>query len=202
VTGGLVVEVLVFGTIWLWLLALFPAAVVTVLKERWLLFLTGWITLGITWFLGAIPLADSRSGWARHLYGEEKRARAADPARHRRPGRVTALWLGGTAALIVVIGLLAARPAPLVGVDGKALQYSLEGPSLFDNRPCPHERDGTWTCSRHDSGYSSSIPYRVKVGGLGCWTATRTIRTGDGSPGRLTGCITVWDQIRIFEDLL
>jgi hypothetical protein len=201
-TRSLVVEVLVFGAFWVWLLGAFPAAVVTVLKERWLLFMAGWLTFGVTWFLGAIPLADPRSGWARHLYDEEKLARADDPAHHPRPTRTTVLWLGGSAALILVVGLLAARPAPIVGVDGKALQYSVEGASPFDNRPCPHEEDGTWTCSRHDSGYSSTVAYRVKVGGLGCWQAVRTGPAGEGSPRRLSGCITVWDQFRLFDALL
>lgn len=201
-SGSLVVEVFVFGVFWVWLLGLFPAAVVTVLKERWLLFVTGWLTFGITWFLGAVPLADPRSGWARHLYDERKLARAEDPARHPRPTRTTALWLGGGGALILAVGLLAARPAPLVGVDGKALQYSVEGASLFENRPCPREADGTWTCSRHDDGYSSTLPYRVKVGWLGCWHAVRTGPAGEGAPKRLSGCITVWDQLRLFDTLL
>jgi hypothetical protein len=201
VNGSLIVEVLVFGAFWLWVLGLFPAAVVCVLKERWLLFVIGWITFGIGWYLGAIPLAEARSGWARCFYDEEKLARAADPIVHRRPGRTTALWLGGTAGLVVAIGLLTARPTPLVGVDGKALQYSV-GNSIFDHDPCPHDADGSWTCSVPDSERSSSIPYRVRVDGLGCWTATSTFSTRDNPPRRLEGCITVWDQIRIFEGLI
>jgi hypothetical protein len=196
-TAGLILEVVVYGAIWLWLLALIPAAVVTVLKERLLLFLAGWLTFGIAWFLGAIPLADPGSGWARTFYGDEKLARAAEPMRHPRPRRTTRLWLGSTAALVLVIGLAAARPAPIVGVDGKALQYSISGGSILTSRPCPHKPDGTWSCSVPDRGYSSAIPYRVRVGGLGCWTATSTLSTRDDPPRRLEGCITVRDQIRL-----
>jgi hypothetical protein len=201
VNGNLIVEALVFGAFWLWVLGAFPAAVICVLKERWLLFVVGWISFGIGWYLGAILLAEARSAWARRFYKGEKLARAADPIGHRRSGRTAALWLGGTAGLVVAIGLLAARPAPLVGVDGKALQYSVSS-SIFDHAPCPHEADGSWTCTVPDSEYSGSIPYRVKVGGLGCWTATSTISTREDPPQRLRGCITVWDQIRIFEGLL
>lgn len=201
-TAGLAIEVLAFGVFWVWLLGLLPAVVVALLKERWLLFLAGWVTFGVTWYLGAIPLADPRSGWARRFYDDEKLARAEDPWRHPRPGRTTALWLGGGAALIVAVGLLAARPTPLVGVDGSALQYSVGGGSLFESGPCPRGQDGSWTCERYDSASSGAIPYRVKVGGLGCWTAVRTIRTGDEHPRRLSGCLTAWDQIRLFDALL
>jgi hypothetical protein len=139
VTGSLIVEVLVFGAFWLWVLGLFPAAVVCVLKERWLLFVLGWITFGIAWYLGAIPLAEARSGWAQRFYGGEKLARAADPIVHRRPVRTTARWLGGTVGLVLAVGLLTARPAPIVGVDGKALQYSVSS-SISTARPAPTRR--------------------------------------------------------------
>jgi hypothetical protein len=102
-----------------------------------------------------------------------------------------------------VIGVLVARPTPIVGVDGEALQYSVGGGNLlFDSEPCPHEADGSWTCDVYNSNVSGTVPYRVRVGGLGCWTAVRSGRIGVGSPKRLSGCLTAWDQVRLFDDLL
>ena len=119
-----------------------------------------------------------------------------------RPRRTTALWLGGSVALLLAVGLLAARPTPIVGVDGDALQYSVDGGSIVDLGPCPHEEDDTWTCSVNSYGDSSTVTYRVKVGGLGCWTAVSTEPIGAGRPQRLTGCIDAWDQVRFFDRLL
>lgn len=197
-------EALIFGAIWIWLVGLVPAAVVCLLKGRLAMFFAGFLTLGITWFLGAIPLAEARSGWARRFYGEERMARAADPVRHPRPARTTAYWLGGSAALLLVVGIFSARPTPIIGVDGEALQYSVGGGSLlFNSQPCPHdEANGTWTCAVYDGSVSGTIPYRVRVGGLGCWTAIRSEPIGVDSPKRLSGCLTAWDQVRLFDQLL
>jgi hypothetical protein len=200
---GLAIDTLIFGAFWLWLLALFPAAIVTVLKGRWLFFVTGWLLLGITWFIGALTLADPDSDWARRFYGEERLARAADPIRHPRPHRVTALWLSGSLALLLAIGLLAARPTPVIGVDGRALQYSVGGGNLgFPTQPCRHDADGAWSCTVWDNGYSSTVAYRVKVHHLGCWTATRAGWSAEGSAKRLSGCITVWDHFRLLDGAL
>jgi hypothetical protein len=198
----LIPEVLIFGAIWIWLVGLMPAALICVLKGRLLLFFTGFLTLGITWFLGAIPLADAGSEWARRFYGEERLARATDPVRHPLPGRTAAYWLSGSLVLLLVVGLVSARPTPIIGVDGEALQYSVDGGSLFDSQPCPHEANGTWTCAVYDNAYSSTVSYRVRVGELGCWTADRSAPPGESSPERLSGCLTVWDQVRLFDQLL
>ena len=77
--GALPTELLLNGVFWLWLPALVPAAVVTVLKGRLLLFFAGWLTLGVTWLVGALPLADPGSAWAKRFYGEDRLARAIDP---------------------------------------------------------------------------------------------------------------------------
>ena len=200
---GLIPEVLLNGVFWAWLLGLVPAAVVSVLKGRLLLFAAGFLTFGITWFIAAIPLADADSEWARRLYGEERLARAADPIRHRRPAHTTALLLGGCATLVLAIGLLAARPTPVTGVDGRSLQYSVGGGNLgvFAD-PCRPGDSGDWNCSAYDDAVSGMVPYDVKVGRLGCWTAVRTGRAGEGAPRRLSGCLTVWDQIRLFDLVL
>jgi hypothetical protein len=44
-----------------WLVAVIPAAVITALKEQWLLFATGFLTLGMVWFVGAASLAEPGS---------------------------------------------------------------------------------------------------------------------------------------------
>jgi hypothetical protein len=38
----------------------------------------GWLTFGITWWIGALKLARPESWWARHLYGPRKMTRAED----------------------------------------------------------------------------------------------------------------------------
>lgn len=193
----LISEALLYGVFWIWLLGLIPAAVVSVLKGRLLLFAAGFITFGITWFIGAIPLADSSSEWARRFYGEKRMARAADPIRNPRPAGTTALWLSGSAALVLVVGLFAARPAPIVGVDGEALQYSVGSSNLdFSSEPCQPGDGGIWTCRAYDDDASGTVLYEVKVGDLGCWQAARAEWPGAGAPKPLTGCLTFWDQIR------
>jgi hypothetical protein len=200
--GSLAIEVLFNGVFWPWLLGLVPAAVVTLLKGRLALFCVGWLTLGLTWFVGALSLADPGSAWARRFYGEERLARAADPERHPLPGRTAALWVAGIVSLFLVVGLLASRPTPVTGVDGTALQYSVGGSFLDSSaQPCQRRARG-WTCGVYDSDVSGDVPYRVKMHRLGCWTATRIGSFGDPSERRLTGCVTIWDEIRLFNAIL
>lgn len=202
VSAALAGETLIYGAFDLWLLALIPCAVVTLLKERFLYFGTGWLTFGMAWFVGAFSPAEPGTEWARRLYGEERLARGADPGRHRRSLRTTATMLGGALALLLIVGLLSARPTPVLGVDGKALQYSVGGGNLgLSVEPCEQLGDGSWRCSRYDNQFSGTVAYRVKVNGLGCWQATRIGAPGEGSRRHLDGCLTVWDQIRPFEEL-
>jgi hypothetical protein len=196
IVAGLGFETLLLGVATTWLLALVPTAVVTVLKGRWPLFLAGWLTLGITWLIGAASLALPDSWWARRVYDEKQLARAKDPLRHPRPRRAIALWSAGTVAAIVLVGLFAARPSPILGVEADALQDSVGGwsPGL-STRPCQPRGNRTWNCERYDDQSSDSVGYRVKVDGLGCWTATRIGPPGEGSDKRLSGCITIVDHV-------
>lgn len=202
--GTLPVEVLFNGVLLLYPLALIPAAVVTILKSRLSLFFTGFLTLGLTWLIGALMLADPESDWARWFYGEEKLARAGDPVRYPRPARTTVLMTAGVAALLFAVGLLASRPAPVIGVHGKALQYSVGGGNLGSSMPpCHPAGDGVWSCERYDDGFSGTVPYDVKVNGLGCWRAVRVGPSpGEGAEERLSGCITIWDEIRLMNAIL
>jgi hypothetical protein len=49
---------------------------ITALKGQWALFVAGWLTLGMVWWIAALRLARPRSWWSRHLYGPDKLARA------------------------------------------------------------------------------------------------------------------------------
>jgi hypothetical protein len=49
---------------------------ITALKGQWLLFIAGWLTLGIVWWIAAMRLARPRSWWARNRYDPDKLARA------------------------------------------------------------------------------------------------------------------------------
>lgn len=121
-------------------------------------------------------------------------ARAADPIHNPRPAGTTARWLGGSATLILVIGLLAARPTPILGVDGKALQHSVGGGILGSStEPCQPAAGGTWNCDVYDDNVSGTVLYQVKVGDLGCWSAIHADWTGKRTPRPLTGCLTFWD---------
>lgn len=109
VLASLATEAGFFGVTSLWLLAIFPGAIVCVLKGRWLLFVIGWVSFGATWFLGGIPIADPKSWWAQRFYDEEKLARAAAPERRAQPGTVVR-WLGGT--LMLILASVPSTPVP------------------------------------------------------------------------------------------
>jgi hypothetical protein len=49
---------------------------ITALKGQWVLFVAGWLTVGVVWWIAALRLARPRSWWARHLYSPDKLARA------------------------------------------------------------------------------------------------------------------------------
>jgi hypothetical protein len=89
----------------------------------------------------------------------------------------------------------------VLGVNGKTLQFSVDGGFILgtpsDN--CDRLGPGTWRCSVWDSQHSDSLPYRVEMHRLGCWTATRIDDYGGegGSPKRFTGCITILDHLSI-----
>ncbi len=50
--------------------------IVTALKRQWLLFLAGWLTIGLVWWIASLRLARPGSWWARRFYGDAKLARA------------------------------------------------------------------------------------------------------------------------------
>jgi hypothetical protein len=50
--------------------------VVTALKRQWLLFVAGWLALGLVWWIAAFRLARPDSWWAHRFYDDDKLARA------------------------------------------------------------------------------------------------------------------------------
>jgi hypothetical protein len=69
--------------------------------------------------------------------------------------------------------------------------------------PCHPAGSETWSCQRYDDGFSGTVPYRVETHGLGCWRAVRVgPNPGEGADKRLSGCITIWDEIRLMNTLL
>jgi len=190
-------EVVFYGVLLVWLAALIPAAVATCLKERWLLFVFGFFAGGITWFIGATSLAPADSVWAKRFYDEKQIARVEDPLRHGRSWRNTGLAAAALVALVVVLGLFAARPSPILGLGGGALQSSVGNDFLLEgSAPCEKVRSGAWKCSRWDNGHSGTVSYRVHTDGLGCWSATRIERfSGEGSPKRFSGCVSLFHYL-------
>jgi hypothetical protein len=188
---GLLLEVQIYGAIGLWLLGLAPAAVVSILKGRLLYFFLGWVTFGIAWFVGALSPADPGSLWARRFYDES----------HPRSAHTSAIWLFGSLGLLLAIGLFAARPVPVLGVDGRALQYSVDGGGFSSSSDACAREDGVWICHVYDSNLSSNMPYRVEMRRFGCWTATRIDWAREESRQRLSGCITIWDEIRLLNTI-
>jgi hypothetical protein len=154
-----------------WLAALLPAAIVTLFRNRWLLFVGGFPTLGVLWFVGA--LAQDPDG----------------PPNFRLP------MIAATAAAVLVLGLFGARPTPVLGIDGGALQSSVGGLDIFSLEPESCNREaGDWICFLYESASSGSTSYRVQVDGLGCWKATR-IGPSHENPKRLSGCASLVNYV-------
>jgi hypothetical protein len=148
-----------------------PALAVTVIRGRWLYFWCGWLTLGILWFVGAF--AGGRD----------------DPPPNP---RTVAAILAAAVSAVLVFGLFGARPSPVLGLNGGALQGSVGG-ALLDSHGCRPQPGGAWMCSRYDEGGSGTVSYVVRANGLGCWHATRVGGPGEGSSQRLSGCVTLYD---------
>jgi hypothetical protein len=161
-----------------WAVGVIPAAVVTAVRGHWLLFWGGWLTVGILWFVGALtPYPDGRPDGAPY-----------DPR-----------WLLAPIAVVatmMVLGVFGARPAPLLGLGGKALQRSVGNGNLLGGKDaCERATAGAWRCQRWDDGFSGTVSYRVKADWKGCWHATRVGPAGEGSPKQLSGCVSLVDYV-------
>jgi len=153
-----------------WAIGVIPAAVITAVHGHWLLFWCGWLTLGILWFIGAL---------------------APDPDAESRDPR----WvLAGPVIVgaIVVLGVFGARPAPVMGLDGEALQASVGG-SLLGLVPdsCVQGPGDAWRCFHYDAASSGNVTYEVTANWKGCWHAVLKGQPTENNPKRRSGCVTL-----------
>lgn len=193
-------EVMVYGLIWSYLLGLVPAFVISALKDNWVLVMAGFITFGITWFVGATRQAEPDSWWAGRCYPQGSGSGSTEMPEFRKGRRRRGLAIAASA--IVLVGVLAARPSLVIGTDADSLQRSVGGFVSFE-RACLPRSDETWTCFAYDYGLSAEAAYRTDVDRAGCWTA-RSVHTGRLAPAEkeLSGCVTAFDHVRPFSRIL
>ncbi len=186
------------------LAVLLAVAVVTVLKGRYFIFAVGFLTFGLVWFPGALGLAPPESWWARRLYDDRQLARAKDPERYPRSWWRIPAYLAAMLACVAAVGATAARPTPILAVNGKALEYSIAGGPPLPDKACRRASAGSWTCGVWDNERSGAVPYRVDVDGLGCWNAQLRGQSSaeGGKPQRLSGCITIFDHLRLLDRVI
>lgn len=60
----------------LWVVLIVGPSAITALKGQWALFVAGWLTLGMVWWIAALRLARPGSWWSHRFYGPDKLARA------------------------------------------------------------------------------------------------------------------------------
>lgn len=70
--------VAVVYTVALFVVLIFGPLIVTALKGQWLLFVAGWLTIGLVWWIASLRLARPDSWWARRFYGADKLARTQE----------------------------------------------------------------------------------------------------------------------------
>jgi hypothetical protein len=134
----------------------------------------GFLTLGLVWFVGAL---------------------ARDPGG---PPEFRNAWplAAALATAVLVLGLFGARPTPVLGIDGEALQSSVGGIDVLSFEPESCEPgDGEWTCFVYESEISGSISYRVEVDWKGCWEAVKVGQSRGENPRTLSGCASLVDYV-------
>jgi hypothetical protein len=98
---------------------------------------------------------------------------------------------------VIVLGLLAYRPATVLGIDGETLANSLgeELGLVPGKRECEKQADDEWRCSL--SGGSSEGGggmFVVSTRAFGCWDAEQvSSAAGPGTPRPVSGCIDAFD---------
>jgi hypothetical protein len=188
------IEILLAGTAAVWLLGLLPALTVTVLKGNSRLLGWGFLTFGLTWFGGALALAPADSPWAQRRYDSETLARSGAPLSAQRSPRVLGLWTLAGLVSVVLAGAFIARPAPVLGIDGSALESSMPRTPL-SAPPCEQVAGGyrCWVEPAERSG--GATPYRVELRGRGCWTARPLGPIAPEGRGTISGCVTLLDYL-------
>jgi hypothetical protein len=169
-----ILDVLFYGAAFFWMLTVVPAGVVTCIRGQWLYFWFGWLALGALWYIGAL---------------------ARKPDQDSYEPRQVGVVLMASAAAFLALALFGARPSPVLGLNGGALQGSIGGNLIGPSNACQPHPDGGWGCSRYDDGFSGTVSYEVHSNGLGCWQAVRVGGAGEGSRTRLSGCATLYDFV-------
>jgi len=119
--------------------------------------------------------------------------------RAERQKLVKPLLICGIVAFVLL--LFAFRPTPILGVDGKSLQYSFDVSSFNQGttETCePRTGKGQWKCFVYDDSDSKEVPYKVSVDRMGCWTGTTSAsKKSDSIEPEISGCITILDHLRL-----
>jgi hypothetical protein len=158
----------------LWLLTVLPAAIACFIRQQWMYFWFGWLTLGVLWYIGAL---------------------ARKPGEDAYEPRQVAIVLAAVAAAFVALGLFGARPSAVLGVSGGSLQNSVGNDFILQIWSECEQEGEHWICKRWDGGASSGVPYRVKVNDVGCWQAVSDYVREEGRPKRVSGCVTLYDFV-------
>jgi hypothetical protein len=110
----------------------------------------------------------------------------------------------GVVACLILIGLIAVRPAVVTGVSGAKLLRSVEGTipdstgALGGYGGCEKRQGDRWNCLVPGSeGSGGTWAYSVSVDQWGCWTA-RSAESQRDVPPRAHGCIGIFDLFEIF----
>lgn len=95
----------------------------------------------------------------------------------------------------VAIGYLAFRPARVLGVNGGAIQCSIDCQSRFPD--CTRDKSTTWQCLRETNEHSGdAVRYRVSISRSGCWHGVPVWGTEKRESPRVSGCLSILDYIR------
>jgi hypothetical protein len=110
----------------------------------------------------------------------------------RRSGLRVAAILGLICA--VAFGYLAFRPARVLGINGGAIQCSIDCQARFPD--CTRAKSAKWLCLREPNEHSGGAArYRISIGGSGCWHGVPVGGAESESP-RISGCLSVLDYLR------
>ncbi len=116
---------------------------------------------------------------------------------------VRLLFLLAGALILAAAALALLRPSPLLGIDDRALAYSVGRGAGSVDSTCRQRPNGTWRCQVR-FGSDGVASYRVTTHGLGCWQASG-IETSEG-PGLermgIKGCINIRDHLRLLGSAL
>lgn len=196
-----ILAVIIVGLLLSYALAAIPAAIVAALKRNWVMLGVGFISFGIAWYLGALAVARPGSWWERRFgaaAGSEFPEGSGGGGLRGSDGRLMFAAIG----VVLVIGLFAVFPTPLLGTDSRSLQNSVGGLFSFAEECQPRE-GSTWTCYQYSNSTSGDVSYRVSVNWAGCWKG----KAEDPSlllesEREISGCVWLFDHVLLVDRIL